>query len=84
MQYTPLSTLDDMIRCGWENVPQRKMPANWREKPGPGGLWQSRLRRIRLAPDTVLACANVRRMPRRAGERFPGAYREGLKYRRAS
>lgn len=84
MPYTPLSTLDEMIRCGWENVRQEKMPEDWRERPGPGGTCREKLRRIRLDPDAVLTCTNVERLPRRAGERFPGAYREGLKYRRAS
>lgn len=34
--YTPLADLDAMCRMGWGDVPQIKIPLNWREMHGPG------------------------------------------------
>lgn len=34
--YTPDSVLDELIARGWGDVPRERIPANWRERYGPG------------------------------------------------
>ena len=32
---TEMSELDCMVAMGWGNTPQYRLPADWRERPGP-------------------------------------------------